>query len=76
MKMIEKVEVFHISIDGYSGKDPIELRRLLDFIDAIHKAYSAPGYEIEEDLSINGSNVSYWCYVWKIVKVEGGEEGG
>jgi len=74
--MIEKVEVFHISIDGYSGKDPAELRHLLDFIDLIHKTYSTGPYDIEEDLSINGSNVSYWCYIWKITKVEEEEKGG
>lgn len=74
--MEEKVEVFHITIEGYSGKDPVELRRLLDFIDTIHKLYSQQPYEIEEDLSINGSIVSYWCYVWKVTTVEGGEEGG
>jgi hypothetical protein len=73
MGMEEKVEVFHISIEGYSGKDYVELRRLLDFIDAVHKVYSTQEYEIEEDLSINGSMVSYWCYIWKTVKREGGE---
>jgi hypothetical protein len=73
MRMEEKVEVFHISIEGYSGKDYVELRRLLDFINAIHEVYSAQEYEIEEDLSINGSMVSYWCYIWKIEE-RGGEE--
>ena len=74
--MEEKIEVYHISIDGYSGKDPVELRRLLDFIDFIHKTYSAEEYEIEENMDINGSSVSYWCYVWKITVTEGGEGGG
>jgi hypothetical protein len=62
-----KEKVFHITIEGYSGKDPVELRRLLEIIDFIHKAYSTQEYEIEEYLSINDSIVSYWCYVWKIV---------
>jgi hypothetical protein len=76
MEMEEKVEVFHITIDGYMGNDPVELRRLLDFIDFIHKAYSGQPYEIEEYLNINGSIVSYWCYVWKITSGGGGEGGG
>jgi hypothetical protein len=76
MKMKEKIEVFHITIDGYSGSDPVELRRLLDFIDFIHKTYQQQPYEIEEYLNINGSNVSYWCYVWEVVEVKEGEGGG
>jgi predicted transcriptional regulator len=74
--MEERIEVFHIVVDGYEGNNPVELRRLLDLIDFIHKAYSQQPYEVEEYLNINGSIVSYWCYVWKIVEVKEGEEGG